>query len=175
MCHYDTLCRARHSFLTRCIDWQKNNRAGHLISHLDTLIKTGSESINATLGRRRMLFVGFAACMEDTRLPKCVMFGEVRRGTAVSGAGNRSDGVFRGRPQSFPHQRRPVDDCSPGRGEMVQDGGTRDGTFHGEMDTAEKGRAGLQHAVVYPNVTGMTKERKDQSKRTRARSLARLD
>ena len=54
-------------------------------------------------------------------------------------------------------------------------GGTRDGTFHGEMDTAEKGRAGLQHAVVYPNVTGMTKERKDQSKRTRARSLASLD
>ena len=36
--------------------------------------------------------------------------------------------------QSFRHQRRPVEDCSPGRGEMAQDGGTRGGTFHGEMD-----------------------------------------
>ena len=36
--------------------------------------------------------------------------------------------------QSFRHQRRPVEDCSPGRGKMAQDGGTRGGTFHGEMD-----------------------------------------
>ena len=45
------------------------------------------------------------------------------------GAGNIMDGVFPGRPQSFRHQRRPVDDCSPGRG----GNGTRGGTFHGEM------------------------------------------
>ena len=35
---------------------------------------------------------------------------------------------------SLRHQRRLVDDCSPGRGEMAQDGGTKGGTFHGEMD-----------------------------------------
>ena len=35
---------------------------------------------------------------------------------------------------SFRYHHRPVDDCSPGRGEMTQDGGTRGGTFHGEMD-----------------------------------------
>ena len=50
------------------------------------------------------------------------------------GAGKRVDGVFPGRPQSFRHQRRPVDDCSPGRGRMAQNGRTRGGTFHGEMD-----------------------------------------
>ena len=45
------------------------------------------------------------------------------------------DGVFRGRPRSFRHQRRPVDDCSsPGRGAMAQNGRTRGGTFHGEID-----------------------------------------
>ena len=46
------------------------------------------------------------------------------------------DGVFPGRSQSFRHQRRPVDDCSsPGRvGGMAQNGRTRGGTFHGEMD-----------------------------------------
>ena len=43
-------------------------------------------------------------------------------------------GVFPRKPQSFRHQRRPADDCSPGRKEMAQDGGTRGGMFHGEMD-----------------------------------------
>ena len=43
------------------------------------------------------------------------------------------DGVFPGRPQSFRHQPRLVDDCSPDQGELAQDGVTRGGTFHGEM------------------------------------------
>ena len=46
----------------------------------------------------------------------------------------RVDGVFPGRPQSFRHQRRPVDDCSPGRGGMAQNGRASGGTFHGEID-----------------------------------------
>ena len=75
-CHYDTLRRAHHSFLTHCVGWRKNNRIDNPISYLDTLVKTGSESIEATLRRRRTLFAGFVAHMEDTRLPKCVMFGE---------------------------------------------------------------------------------------------------
>ena len=50
------------------------------------------------------------------------------------GPGKRVDGVFPGRRQSFRHQRRPVDDFSPGRGGMAQNGGTRDGIFHDEMD-----------------------------------------
>ena len=83
-CYYDTLRRTHHRFLTRCIvGWRKyNNRADHLIFYLDTLIKTGSESIEATLRRRRILFARFVARMEDTRRPKCVMFGEM-----VAGAG----------------------------------------------------------------------------------------
>ena len=76
-CHYDTLRRAHHSFLTRCIGWRMNHRAGHPISCLDTLFKTGSVSIEATIRRRRILFAGFVARMEDTRLPKYVMFGEL--------------------------------------------------------------------------------------------------
>ena len=81
-CHYDTLRRSHHRFFTRCIGWRKHNRADHPISYLDTLIKMGSESIEATLRRRRILFAVFVARMEDTRLPKCVMFGEM-----VGGAG----------------------------------------------------------------------------------------
>ena len=56
-----------------------------------------------------------------------------RRGLC-GGSGKRVDGVFPGRPQSFRHQHRPVDDCSPGRGGMAQNGRTRGGTFYGEID-----------------------------------------
>ena len=76
-CHYDTLRRVHGRFLTRCIGWRKHNRANHPISYLDTLPKTGSESIEATFRRRRILFAGFVARMEDARLPKCVMLGEM--------------------------------------------------------------------------------------------------
>ena len=84
-CHYDTLRRAHHRFLTPCIGWRKNNRADHPISYLDTLIKTGSESIEVTLRRRRILFARFVARMEDTRLPKCVMFVELMGGVGCVG------------------------------------------------------------------------------------------
>ena len=81
-CTYDTLRRAHHRFLTRCIGWRKPNRADHPNSYLDTLVKTGSQGIEATLRCRRILFAGFVVRMKDTRLPKCVMFGEM-----VGGAG----------------------------------------------------------------------------------------
>ena len=140
-CHYDTRSRVHHSFLTRCIGWRKNDGADHLISYLDTLIKTRSESIEATLCSRRILFAGCVVRMEYTRLPKCVMFGELVGGAGcVRGAGKRVTGVFPGRPQSLRHQRRPVDDYSPGRGGMAQDGGTRSGTFHGEIDRCREGQ-----------------------------------
>ena len=84
--HYDTLRRAHHRFLTRCIGWRKQNRAGHPMSYLDTLIKTGSESIEATLRRRRILFAGFVARVEDTRPPKCVVFGKLLGGVGCVGS-----------------------------------------------------------------------------------------
>ena len=40
-------------------------------------MKTASENVEATLRRRRILFAGFVARMEDTRLSKCVMFGDL--------------------------------------------------------------------------------------------------
>ena len=90
-CPYDTQRRAYNRFLTRCIGWRKHKRADHPISYLDTLIKTGSESIEATLRRRQILFTGFVACMEDTRLPKYVMFGKMVWGArAVWGVRKKS-------------------------------------------------------------------------------------
>ena len=82
-CHYDRLRRAHHRVLACCIGWRNHNHANHPISYMNTLIKTRSETIEATLRRRRILFAGFVARMEDTRLlKKCVMFVE-----SVGGAG----------------------------------------------------------------------------------------
>ena len=50
------------------------------------------------------------------------------------GAEKRLDVVFPKPPESLRHQRRPVEDCSPGQGGMAQNGGTCGGTFHGEID-----------------------------------------
>ena len=47
--------------------------------------------------------------------------------------------------------------------------------FMAKWITAEEARAELRHAVVCPNVTGTTKERIAQSKRTRAGSFALVD
>ena len=47
--------------------------------------------------------------------------------------------------------------------------------FMVKLFAAEKNRAGRQHPVVCPNMTGRTKERISQSKRARAGSLAILD
>ena len=70
-CQYDTLRRAHHSFLTRCIGWRDRTRTDHPISYPETLVKTGSESIEAILRKRRILFAGSVARMEDT---SCLLY-----------------------------------------------------------------------------------------------------
>ena len=88
-CHYGTPRRAHDRFVTRCIGWRKHNRADHPISYLDTLIKIGSQSTEVTLRRRRILFAGFVARMDNTRLPKCVMFGDLMGGAGCVGGQNK--------------------------------------------------------------------------------------
>ena len=115
-CHYDTVRRAHHSFLTRCIGWRKNNRADHPILSLDTLMKTGSESIEAILRRRRILFVGFVARVEDTRLPKCVMFAELVGGAGcVGGQEKEWMGCYLDNLRAFGINADQWTTCSPGR------------------------------------------------------------
>ena len=40
-------------------------------------MKKGSESVDGIMRRSRIVFAGFVARMEDTRLPNCVMFGRL--------------------------------------------------------------------------------------------------
>ena len=46
------------------------------MSYLETIMKTGSDGIEVIIRGRCILFALIVARMEDTRLPKCVIFGE---------------------------------------------------------------------------------------------------
>ena len=78
------------------IGWRKENRTDHSISYLDKLLKTGSESIESIVRRRWILFAGLlVARTEDTRLPKCVMFGKLVGGAGCVGGQEKSGwGVY---------------------------------------------------------------------------------
>ena len=157
-CHYDTLRQAHHRFLTRCIGWRKRNRADHPASYLDTLIKTGSESIEATLRGRRILFAGFVARMVDARLPKCVMFGEMVGGSdCVGGEGKEWMGCFLDYPRAFginADQWMTAPQDEGGWRRTAEHGAER---FTAKWIAVDKARAGLRYAVVCPNVTGRTR------------------
>ena len=102
-------------------------------------MKMGTESLEATMRKSLILFAVFVARMEDTKLPKCVMFGELVGSTGCVGG-----------------QERECMGC------CFLDAATRGGIFHGEIYRCREsqGWTGLQHAVLLVwNVTGRTKER----------------
>ena len=175
-CHYDTLRRAHHRFLTRCTGWRNHNRADQPIFYLDTLVKTGSENIEATLRKRRILFAGFVARMEATRLPKYVMVGEMVGGEGCAG-GKRNEcmGCFLDDLRPFGINADQWTTAAQDEGEWRRTTEQGEEHFVAKWIAAEKNKAKLRHAVVYPNVTGMAKEKIAQSKRARAGSLALVD
>ena len=174
-CHYDTLRRAHHSFLTRCIGWRKN-RSDHPIFYLDTLMKTGSESIEATLRCRRILFTVSVTRMEDTRLPKCVMFGKLVGGAGcVGGQEKEWMGCFPDDLRAFGINADQWTTAAQDEGEWRRTAEYGVKHFMAKGIAAEEARAGLWYATVCPNVTRRTKERIAQSKRARAGSLALVD
>ena len=139
-------------------------------------MKTGSESIEATLRRRRILFAGFVARMEDTRLPKCVMFGEMVGGAGcVGGQEKEWMGCFLDELRAFGINANQWTTAAQDEGEWrrtVEQGARH---FMAKWIVAEKAKAGLRHEVVCPNVTVRTEERIAQGKRARASALARVD
>ena len=65
-------------------------------------MKMGSESIEATQRSRRILIVGFVVRMEDTRLSKCVIFGELAGGAGCIGGQEKEwMGCFLDDPRAF--------------------------------------------------------------------------
>ena len=99
------------------------------------------------------------ARMEDTRLPKCVMLGEmVESAGCVGGQEKRVDGMFLGRPQAFGINTDQWTTATQNEGEWRKTAKQRVKRFMAKWITAaEKARAGLRHAIVCLNVTGRTK------------------
>ena len=56
-----------------------------MLSNADALAKTGCENIGTTVRKGRILFAGFLARMDNERLPKRVMFGELEGGKGYVG------------------------------------------------------------------------------------------
>ena len=82
---YDRLRRVHRSMLLPCLGWRKRKRHDHTLSHADVLAQTDSESVEATVRKRRILFAGFVARIWEERLPQKVMFGEFVGGKGYSG------------------------------------------------------------------------------------------
>ena len=122
------------------------------------------------------MFAGFVARMEDMRLPKCVMFGEMVGGAGcVGGQEKERTGWFLDDLRAFSISADQWTTAAQDEEEWRRT--TEQGAEHfmAKLIAAEKAKAGLRHAVVCPNVTGRTKERISQSKRARASSAALVD
>ena len=67
---YDRLRRVHPSMRLRCLGWRKRKRDDHTLSYADALAQTDSESVEAIVRKRRILFAGFVARMGQERLPQ---------------------------------------------------------------------------------------------------------
>ena len=114
--------------------------------------------------------------MEDTRLPKCMMFEEVVGGAGcVGGQEKEWMGCFLDDLRPFGINADQWTTATQDAGEWrrtVEQGAEH---FMAKWIVAEKTKAGLQHAVICPNVTGRIKKRLALSKRARAGSLTLVD
>ena len=119
------------------------------------------------------MFAGFVARMEDTRLQKCVMFGEMAGGAdCVGGHENEWIGCFLDDLRAFGIDADQWTTAAQDEREWRRTAEQGAEHFMAKWIVAEKT---IRHPVVCPNVTGRTKKRIAQSKRDRAGSLAFVD
>ena len=122
------------------------------------------------------LVARFVARMEDTRLPKCAMFGEMVGGAGCVGSQEKEwMGCFLDDLRAFGINADHWTTAAQDEGEWRRTAERGAEHFMAKWIVAEKTKAGLRHAVVCPNVTGRTKKRIAQSKRARAGSLTLVD
>ena len=114
--------------------------------------------------------------MEDTRLPKYLMLGELVRGAGcVGGQEKEWMGYFLDDLRAFSiNADQWMTAAAQDEWEWRKTAERGADHFMAKWIVAEKTKVGLRHAVVCPNVTGRTKKRIAQRKRARARSLALL-
>ena len=107
--------------------------------------------------------------MEDTRLPKCVMFGELVQGAGCVGGQEKAEiECFLDDLRAFCINADQWTTAAQDEREWRRTAEQEAEHFMAKWIVAEKTKTGLWHAVVCPNVTGRAKERIVQSKRARA-------
>jgi hypothetical protein len=87
--HYTLLRRAHHHFLLRLIGFRKKARTDRLLSYSRALEMTRCESIETTVRRRRLGWAGKLWRMDDSRLPKIMMCGELDAGKRKVGGSEK--------------------------------------------------------------------------------------
>ena len=139
-------------------------------------MKRGSESIEAIKRRSRILFAGFMVRMEDTRLPKSVMFEKLVGGVGcVRSQKKEWMGCLLNDLRVFSVNADQWTTAAQDEGEWrkrTEQGAER---FMAKLIPAEKVRAGLRYEMVGPNVMARIKKRITHSKRVRVGSLTIAD
>ena len=72
--YYRQLRTTHHKFLLRVIGHRRVHGTYRQMSYTKALKKTGSQSVEAIVRQRRLLFAGVLAIQGDKRLPKRVLF-----------------------------------------------------------------------------------------------------
>ena len=85
--HYDMLRQTHHAMLKRCIGFKKKHRNDHTLSYGACLLKSGCESVEATIRERHLLLAGKLVRMDDNRLPKILFYGELDAGQKARHSG----------------------------------------------------------------------------------------
>ena len=130
----DRLRRVHHSMLLPCLGERKRHRDDHTLSYADALAKTASESIEAIVRKRRILFAGLVARMGEERLPQRVMCGRLVGGNGYSG-GQEKDWMVHpeeGYVGLWNEVGRVVKDCTEGR-QIVLTGRGGSRVIHAEI------------------------------------------
>ena len=85
--HYRQLRTTHHKLLLRVIGYHRVHGTYRKMSYAKALKKTGSQSVEATICQRRLLFAGALARQGDKRLPKRLLFAERLEGGEDPGPG----------------------------------------------------------------------------------------
>ena len=72
--HYRQLRMTHHKLLLRVIEYHRVHGTYQNMSYAKALKKNGSQSVEATIRQRRLLFAGALARQGDKRLPKRLLF-----------------------------------------------------------------------------------------------------
>ena len=85
--HYRKLRTTHHKLLLRVIGYHRVHGTYRKMSYAKALKKTESQSVEATIRQRRLLFAGALARQGDKRLPKRLLFTERLEGGEDPGPG----------------------------------------------------------------------------------------